>query len=136
MSGEVLDSIILRSIGIGVSDIERSVDFYTRVCGMKEIETIKLEYMDQVIVGYASDSSVARGSRLLLMHWTDGSKPNYRDNPIKLVLSVSDTKEIAERIRAEGFSIVREPQISQATGNFVAYAKDPDGYVVELVQLK
>jgi lactoylglutathione lyase len=132
----VVDDIIFRSVGIGVSDLERSVDFYTRVCGMKQVQTIKLDYMDEVIVAYSPDGSIAKGSRLVLMHWTDGSRRNYKDNPIKLVLGVPDAKAVADRIRAEGLEIVREPVQSKVSPNVVGFAKDPDGYLIELLQVK
>jgi lactoylglutathione lyase len=131
-----VDDIIFRSIGIGVSDLERSVDFYTRVCGMKQVQTITLDYMDEVILAYSPDGSIAKGSRLVLMHWTDGSKRNYKDNPIKLVLGVPDAKAVTERIRAEGLEIVREPVQSKVSPNIVGFAKDPDGYLIELLQVK
>ena len=131
----VIDDIIFRSLGIGVSDLRRSVDFYTRVCGMKQVQTIKLDYMDEVILAYSADGSIAKGSRLVLMHWTDGSKRNYKDNPIKLVLGVPDAKAVADRIRAEGLEIVREPVQSKVSPNIVGFAKDPDGYLIELLQV-
>ena len=131
----VVDDIIFRSVGIGVSDLKRSVDFYTRVCGMKQLQSIKLDYMDEVIVGYSPDGTTSKGSRLVLMHWTDGSKRNYKDNPIKLVLGVPDAKAVAGRIRAEGLEIVREPAQSKVSPNIVGFAKDPDGYLIELLQV-
>jgi lactoylglutathione lyase len=132
----VVDDIIFRSVGVGVSDLKRSVDFYTRVCGMKQVQTIKLDYMDEVILAYSADGTIAKGSRLVLMHWTDGSKRNYKDNPIKLVLGVPDAKAVADRIRAEGLEIVREPVQSKVSPNIVGFAKDPDGYLIELLQVK
>ena len=131
----VVDDIIFRSVGIGVSDLKRSVDFYTRVCGMKQVQTIKLDYMDETILAYSADGSIAKGSRLVLMHWTDGSRRNYKDNPIKLVLGVPDAKAVADRIRAEGLEIVREPVQSKVSPNIVGFAKDPDGYLIELLQV-
>jgi lactoylglutathione lyase len=131
----VVDDIIFRSVGIGVSDLKKSVDFYTRVCGMKQVQTIKLDYMDEVILAYSADGTIAKGSRLVLMHWTDGSKRNYKDNPIKLVLGVPDAKAVADRIRAEGLEIVREPVQSKVSPNIVGFAKDPDGYLIELLQV-
>ena len=131
----VVDDIVFRSIGIGVSDLKKSVDFYTRVCGMKQVQTIKLDYMDETILAYSADGSIAKGSRLVLMHWTDGSKRNYKDNPIKLVLGVPDAKAVADRIRAEGLEIVREPVQSKVSPNIVGFAKDPDGYLIELLQV-
>ena len=35
-----------RSTGLGVSDLARSVDFYTRVMGMEQVQTFELDYMD------------------------------------------------------------------------------------------
>jgi lactoylglutathione lyase len=131
----VVDDIVFRSIGIGVSDLKKSVDFYTRVCGMKQVQTIKLDYMDETILAYSADGSIAKGSRLVLMHWTDGSRRNYKDNPIKLVLGVPDAKAVADRIRAEGLEIVREPVQSKVSPNIVGFAKDPDGYLIELLQV-
>jgi lactoylglutathione lyase len=72
---------------------------------------------------------------VVLMHWTDGSARNYRDNPIKLVFYVTDPKAVTERIRAEGLEITREPTpIDTLDGAVVGLAKDPDGYVIELLQ--
>jgi lactoylglutathione lyase len=119
----------LGATGIGVSDIDRSVDFYTRVLGMKAMQTFKLPYMDEVVVAFEGRTAV------VLMHWTDGSARNYRDNPIKLVFYVTDPKAVTERIRAEGLEITREPTpIDTLDGAVVGLAKDPDGYVIELLQ--
>ncbi len=118
------------AVGIGVSDLARSADFYTRVLGMKVITTFKLDYMDEIVVGFEG-----RGSALVLMHWTDGSARNYRDNPIKIVLYVPDPAAAAAAIRADGLEIVREPTpIASLGGAVVGFARDPDGYLVELLQ--
>lgn len=118
------------AVGIGVSDLARSADFYTRVLGMKVITTFKLDYMDEIVVGFEG-----RGSALVLMHWTDGSARNYANNPIKIVLYVPNPKAAADAIRADGLEIVREPTpIAALGGAVVGFAKDPDGYLVELLQ--
>ncbi len=115
------------AVGIGVSDLARSADFYTRVLGMKVINTFRLDYMDEIVVGFEG-----RGSALVLMHWTDGSVRNYRDNPIKIVLYLPDPVAAAEAIRAEGLEIVRQPTPVAALGGAVmGFAKDPDGHLVE-----
>lgn len=119
----------LGATGIGVSNLARSVDFYTRVLGMKQLQTFKLDYMDEVVVAHEGRTAV------VLMHYTDGSARNYKDNPIKLVFYVTDPKAVAERIRADGLEITREPTpIETLGGAIVGLAKDPDGYVIELLQ--
>ena len=56
------------AVGIGVSDLARSVDFYPRVLGMKTLQTFKLADRDEVVLGFED-----RRSANVLMHWTDGS---------------------------------------------------------------
>jgi lactoylglutathione lyase len=116
--------------GIGVSDLARSVDFYTRVIGMRKLTTLKLPDMDEVILGFSS-----RQTALVLMHYTDGSNPRYDGNPGKLVFSFADPHAAADRIRAEGLEIVREvtpvPELGDA---LVGFGRDPDGILLELLQ--
>src|SRR5689334_2198964 len=119
----------LTAVGIGVSDLKASEDFYTRVLGMKRTGTFKVEYMDEVMLAHEGRNAV------VLMHWTDGSSPNYRDVPVKLVFYVTDPKGMIERIRAEGLPVTREAEPIEALGGaVVGLGKDPDGYVIELIQ--
>lgn len=119
----------LTAVGIGVSDLARSTEFYTRALGMKQTGTFKVAYMDEVMLAHEGRSAV------VLMHYTDGSARNYRDNPVKLVFYVTDPKAIIERIRAEGLEVTREPAPFPGMGGaLIGLAKDPDGYVIELIE--
>jgi len=117
----------LTAVGIGVSDLQRSADFYSRVLGMKQTQTFKLDYMDEIVLAHEGRNAV------VLMHYTDGSARNYKDNPVKLVFYVTDPVGLADKIRAEGLEITREPAPIAGLG-VVGLAKDPDGYVIELIQ--
>jgi lactoylglutathione lyase len=120
---------LLGAVGIGVSDLAKSVDFYSRVIGMTQTQTFKVDYMDEVVLAFEGRTAV------VLMHYTDGSVRNYKDNPVKLVFYVVDPKEISDRIKAEGLEIVREPApMASMGGALLGLAKDPDGYIVELIQ--
>ena len=67
-------------------------------------------------------------AELLLVTFFDGSHPNYKDNPIKVVLYVSDAAAIIEVVRKDGLDFVPEPATVEGLGNtLVAFAKDPDG---------
>lgn len=119
----------LAAVGIGVSDMGRSEDFYTRVLGMQVQQRIELPHLREVIVGYEGRTSV------VLMHWLDESNPNYRNNPVKLVFFVPDAKGLMERIRADGLPVGREAEVMPEFNNMIiGLAEDPDGYVVELLQ--
>ena len=129
-----ISPLTFRSVGLGVSDLAKSIDFYSRVCGMTELQTYHLSYMDETIVGFVVDG-VTKGARLVLMHWTDGSARNYQNNPIKIVFQVPDAKAFADRIRAEGYPIPREPGKSSVSDNVVGFASDPGGYQIEILQV-
>ena len=119
----------LAAVGIGVSDLARSADFYSRVLGMKQTQTFKLAHMDEIVLAHEGRSAV------VLMHWTDGSAQNYANNPIKLVFQVADAGRLIEGIRAEGLAITLEPQVYPGMGGaIIGMGKDPDGYVIELIQ--
>lgn len=121
----------LGAVGIGVSDLDRSVDFYTRIFGMKKVWKLKLPHMHEVILNLEGE----RGSSLVLMHYIDGTNPNYTNNPVKLVFYVADPKGCMELIRREGPEIIRDatpvPELRNAV---VGLAKDPDGYLLEILQ--
>ena len=119
----------LTAVGIGVSDLRRSADFYCRVLGMKQTQAITIDTMDEIILAHEGRSAV------VLMHYTDGSARNYTDNPVKLVFYVTDPVGLTEAIRAEGLEITREPApVETMGGAVISLSKDPDGYVIELIQ--
>ena len=120
---------LLGAVGIGVSDLKRSTDFYSRVIGMTQTQTFSLDYIEEVVLAFEGRTAV------VLMHYTDGSARNYKDNPVKLVFYVTDPAAIAAKVKAAGLEVTREPApIESLGGAVVCLAKDPDGYVIELIQ--
>jgi lactoylglutathione lyase len=119
----------LTAVGIGVADLEKSKAFYRDVLGMQHVRDFKVEYMDEVMLAHEGRNAV------VLMHYTDGSTRNYSDNPVKLVFYVTDPGAIAAKVKAAGLEVTREPApIESLGGSVVCLAKDPDGYVIELIQ--
>jgi lactoylglutathione lyase len=119
----------LTAVGIGVSDLARSTAFYRDVLGMQEQRTFKLGYMDEVMLAHEGRNAV------VLMHYTDGSERNYRDNPVKLVFYVTDPAAIAAKVKAAGQEVTQQPAANANMGGaLICMAKDPDGYVIELIQ--
>ncbi|MGH6958829.1 MAG: VOC family protein, partial [Caulobacteraceae bacterium] len=99
------------------------------VLGMKRTGTFKLDYMDEVMLAHEGRNAV------VLMRYTDGAARNYKDNPVKLVFYATDPAAIAAKVRAAGLEVTRDPAPVEGLGGAkVCLAKDPDGYVIELIE--
>lgn len=122
-------SDFIAATGIGVSDLKRSASFYEKILGMKVTQSFRLDHMDEIMLSHEGRNSV------VLMHYTDGSNPNYKNLPVKLVFYVTDPKAVAERARAAGYEVTREPAPVPSFNNaLIGFVKDPDGYAIELIQ--
>ena len=119
----------LGAVGIGVSDLARSEDFYTRVLGMTVRQRIDLPHIKEIVLSHEGRTSV------VLMHWLDGSSRNYDGSAVKLVFFVPDAKGLIAKIREAGLPIQREAELMPEFNNMIiGLGEDPDGYVIELLQ--
>lgn len=122
------------AMGFATSDLAASRRFYTAL-GMDESRTGSFSVTDATGSGNITEYSVKfdMGSGLVLQAWTP--MRNAKDNPIKVVLFVPDAKALADKVVAAGGSIVKEAERTPIYDNRLAIlAKDPDGYLLELVQ--
>lgn len=127
-------------VGIGVSDIEKSTKFYQDILDLDVIGTYdditvdntdgSESYLDEVVLGYKD----VPGALLVLMNWPKDRK-NYDGDIVKIVFEVEDAKSVMEKIRLAGGKVDREA-IPHYTieGGLVGLGRDPDNYVVEIIQ--
>ena len=119
----------LGAAGIGVSDLKRSSAFYAAALGLRAVQTYTLPHMDEIVMAHEGRTAV------VLMHWTDGSPRSYANVPVKLVFYVTDPVIAMDRIVAAGGRLILAPTAIPQLGNaVVGLAKDPDGYIIELLQ--
>ncbi|ARN20899.1 VOC family protein [Piscinibacter gummiphilus] len=131
----------LSAFGIGVTDLEAARAYYIDVLDFKQ--TLKLSVTKPNGAGgvtpwydeYILSSPTAKGSAVVLMHYTDGSAKNYTNNPVSLSLRVSDPVAYAKRITDAGGTVPAAPAKSAEAvlGGIVAStAKDADGTQLHL----
>ena len=127
----VTDSF-LAAVGIGVSDLEQAHNLYSDVLGLAEQEFLQVpDLYDE----YTLLSPVPGGSALVLMHWTNGSDPNYRDNTVKLQFGTADPQRLTERLADSGVEIHQPPSSAGEAGlPALGYAADHDGTLIEIRQ--
>lgn len=118
----------LAAAGIGVKDLNASAEFYCSVFGMKQLQFLKLDEMDEIILGFEG----VKGAAVVLMHYTDGSNPDYENLPVKLAFYVDDLDASIAAVESAGCEIVRPPTKFQ--GTTLAFGKDPNGYLVEMIE--
>ena len=116
-----------------VGDLQRSIDFYTRVLGMTLLRTN--DRPDQkyslAFVGYGSNPEQAE-IELTYNYGVDRYELGTAFGHV--ALQVEDAAAACERIRAAGGTITREAGPVKGGSTVIAFVQDPDGYKVELIQ--
>jgi lactoylglutathione lyase len=116
-----------------VGDLQRSIDFYTKVLGMKLLRTTDRPEQKYTLafVGYGSNPEHAE---LELTYNYGVDKYDLGTAYGHLAIGVDDVHGACDRIRASGGTITREPGPVKGGTTMIAFVQDPDGYKIELIQ--
>ncbi|MCK9513586.1 MAG: lactoylglutathione lyase [Pigmentiphaga sp.] len=116
-----------------VGDLERSLDFYTRVLGMQLLR--RKDYPEGrftlAFVGYQPESE---GAVLELTHNWDTSSYEIGTGYGHIALEVSDAAAVCEQVRQRGGKVVREAGPMKHSTTVIAFVEDPDGYKIEFIE--
>ena len=115
-----------------VTDLGRSLSFYQDVLDMTLFR--KMDFPDGrftlAFVGYGEEKS---NTVLELTHNWDTSEYEIGNAYGHIAIGVDDVYKACDRIREAGGSIVREPGPMAHGTTVLAFVKDPDGYMIELL---
>jgi len=116
-----------------VGDMQRSVDFYTRVMDMQLLRTTDRpeQKYSLAFVGYGDEREHAV-LELTYNYGVDRYDPGTAFGHI--AIAVPDAYAACERIRAAGGQVTREPGPVKGGTTVIAFVTDPDGYKIELIQ--
>ena len=116
-----------------VGNLQRSIDFYTQVLGMKLLRTSENpEYKYTLaFVGYGSNPEHAEIE--LTFNW---GVESYEMGTAfgHLALGVPDVYAACDKIKAAGGNVTREAGPVKGGKSVIAFVTDPDGYKIELIQ--
>lgn len=120
---------------IRVGDFEASLRFYCDTLGMKVLDKFDVESRRAtgLFIGYGN----YRNSALieLTQKWdVDGYE--HGDAFGHVAIGVPDLPGMVQRIEAAGYEVTDQPKVLMQGGPMVAFAKDPDGFFVELIQIQ
>ena len=121
---------------IRTSNMDRSVDFYTKLLDLKVIRRMEIAQTNAVLV-FLQDPE-AKGAILELTSYRDQKKfvqADYEDRLFDhLAFEVKDMEKTIDTMRKNGVTITDEPYRLSPTGSLLAFVEDPDGTLIELIQ--
>jgi lactoylglutathione lyase len=116
-----------------VGDLQRSVDFYRKAFGMKEIRRrdVPAGKYTLAFVGFGEEED----NTLIELTYNYGVEKYELGGAFgHLAVGVPDVAAACEQAAAAGGTITRPAGPVQHGTTIIAFVKDPDGYSIELVQ--
>ncbi|HGH6026372.1 lactoylglutathione lyase [Vibrio mimicus] len=118
-----------------VGDLDKSIEFYTQVMGMtllRKNENTEYKYT-LAFLGYGDESQGA----VIELTYNWGVAEYEKGNAYgHIAIGVDDIYATCDIIKASGGTVTREPGPVKGGTTHIAFVKDPDGYMIELIQNK
>jgi lactoylglutathione lyase len=116
-----------------VSDIKKSITFYTKIMGMDVLRTFDRpeQGFSLTFLGYAKESETC----VLELTFNYGGSQYELGNAFgHIAIGVDDCYGTCEQIKQLGGKIVRDAGPLEGSEEIIAFVEDPDGYKIELIQ--
>ena len=118
---------------IRVGDLQRSLDFYNKVLGMRELR--RKDYPEgrftNVFVGYEDESNAAV---LELTHNWDTASYDLGTGYGHVAVEVDNAATACAEAKRRGGKVTREAGPMKHGNTVIAFVEDPDGYKIEFIQ--
>jgi lactoylglutathione lyase len=118
-----------------VGDLQRSIDFYTKVLGMKLLRTTDRPEQKYTLafVGYGSNPDHAE----LELTYNYGVDQYDLGNAYgHIAIAVEDAYRTCDAVKTQGGKVTREAGAVKGGTTVIAFVEDPDGYKIELIERK
>lgn len=119
-----------------VGSLQRSIDFYTQVMGMKLLRTSENPEYEYSLAFLGYDGGNPDQAELeLTYNW---GKESYELGTAygHIAIGVPDAYASCEQIKAAGGKVIREAGPVKGGTTVIAFVEDPDGYKIELIERK
>jgi lactoylglutathione lyase len=118
-----------------IGDLNRSINFYTKVLGMNLLRTTERpeQKYSLAFVGYGKGN--ADGQAEIELTYNHGvSSYDLGDAYGHIAIGVPDAYAACDKIKAAGGKVTREAGPVAGGDTIIAFVTDPDGYKIELIQ--
>jgi len=131
-------NMIFTHSSIRVSDIDRSIKFYTKLMGLGLLNRREIP-QNNAEIAFLQDPE-GEGAKLELTFFRNQKKfiqANYEDRLFDhLAFEVKNMEEVISMMRKEKVTITDEPFMLAKNGPLIAFIEDPDGTLIELIERK
>jgi predicted enzyme related to lactoylglutathione lyase len=115
-----------------VADLERSAAFYQSVCGLVEAGRYDAEIAGRPIREIMYRPTSPGGAMLVLLAYLDTARP--AGGEAILGFQTPDLEAFVKRAREAGGSVLQEARTIDDLAVRVAFVRDPEGHLLEVVQ--
>lgn len=123
---------------IRTSNMERAINFYTRLLGLKLASRREIP-QNNAEIAFLRDPE-EEGATLELTFYRNQKKfsqPDYEDRVFDhIAFEVKDMTKTIAAMRKENVTITDEPFKLSPSGSLLAFVEDPDGTLIELIEKK
>ncbi len=120
---------------IRVGDLQRSIDFYTKVMGMNLIRTTDRPDQKYTTAFLGFGQGNADGHAEIELTYNYGLATYEMGSAYgHIAIAVPDAVQACDRIRKAGGNVTREAGPVKGGTTVIAFVQDPDGYKIELIE--
>jgi len=123
---------------IRTSDMDRSINFYTKLLGLKLLNRHEIP-QNNAEIAFLQDAD-EKGSKLELTWYRKQKKftqPDYEDRLFDhIAFDIKNMKQTIDTMRKNKVTITDEPFKLGPAGPLIAFIEDPDGTLIELIERK
>ncbi|MCF3934732.1 lactoylglutathione lyase [Acuticoccus sp. M5D2P5] len=118
-----------------VKDLDKSIDFYTRLLGMTLLRRDDFPggQFTLAFLGYGPEKDTAVLE--LTYNWDNDDGYEIGTGYGHIAIGVRDIYAVCKGLEAAGANIPRQPGPMKHGKTHIAFIEDPDGYKVELIDL-
>jgi lactoylglutathione lyase len=122
---------------IRVRDLDESVAFYSKALGMREFRRINVPEAEYTLVFMGYGDKEEEGATLeLTFNWGQTESYDVGTGFGHIALGVEDVAATCRHVRDVGGKVTRDAGAVKFGSTVIAFIEDPNGYKVELIQMR